>query len=433
MAGCGRSPSPAAEISAGFNPIWGSISSTSPRRRAPISASYFNIELPDPGDAADLEISTRFYIEDNSDIHLHSNFLLDRDEDSRSVPVAFVLHSGILFSVRNEELPVFRLQRRRARTQQDYVSDCRDLLIDLYGADVEYSADALKDTYTSSGKVGHQVLSETISDQEAAAILADIAEGEDLNGRIRGNILDTHRALSFLIWSKTLLPNQIEDVKTDFAKRRFPEQPHLVPVRQDQLPDGRHGRLHQHQPEPAPSISADGVRRGLHADQHPRRHRRHVGILDDDAGHSLAAGLWPVHGRPRPGRLCYLCRPQGSLSGAGRGASPGKCRPDGDNLPERRNSYAWTLAAPLGGRSDWISSRVRCSACSAGERLVVATGVEPDQDLVQFVQKTTGVFEELNQQRSEHRCRDQSASVRQCAGTPLSPAFKVFMKALLNG
>lgn len=196
----------------GINPIWIDLINVTKTARAYIG-SYFNIELPDPGDAADLEISTRFYIEDNSDIHLHSNFLLDRDEDSRSVPVAFVLHSGILFSLRGEELPVFRLQRRRARTQQGYVSDCRDLLIDLYGADVEYSADALEDTYTSLGKVGHQVLSETISDQEAAAILADIAEGEDLNGRIRGNILDTHRALNFLIWSKTLMANQIEDVK----------------------------------------------------------------------------------------------------------------------------------------------------------------------------------------------------------------------------
>jgi len=196
----------------GVSPIWIDLLNATKAERAYIGR-YFDMELPDPGDATDLEVSTRFHIEENNEIHLHSNFLLDREGGSRSVPVAFILHKGILFSLRNEELPVFRLQRRRARSQQGYVSDCRDVLIDLYGADVEYSADALEDTYSTLGKVGRQVLSETMSDQEAAAILADIAEEEDQNGRIRSNILDTQRALNFLIWSKTLSSNQIEDVK----------------------------------------------------------------------------------------------------------------------------------------------------------------------------------------------------------------------------
>ncbi len=47
------------------------------------------------------------------------------------IPVAFVLHEGILFSQRNEELPVFRLQRRRMRTRIGYVSDCFDLRSDI--------------------------------------------------------------------------------------------------------------------------------------------------------------------------------------------------------------------------------------------------------------------------------------------------------------
>jgi magnesium transporter len=110
-------------------------------------------------------------------------------------------------------LPVFRLQRRRARTQLGYVSDCTDVLLDLYGADVEYSADSLEDMYATLGTVGRQVLSEAISDKEAAAILGDIAEEEDLNGRIRGNILDTQRAINFLIRSKIMSPTQHEDAR----------------------------------------------------------------------------------------------------------------------------------------------------------------------------------------------------------------------------
>jgi len=64
-----------------------------------------------------------------------------------------------LFSVRGEELPVFRLQRLRARSQPGFVNDCKDLLLDLYGAEAEYSADALESIYTELEAVSKKVLS----------------------------------------------------------------------------------------------------------------------------------------------------------------------------------------------------------------------------------------------------------------------------------
>ncbi|GAB2892400.1 hypothetical protein GCM10027046_21580 [Uliginosibacterium flavum] len=174
----------------------------------------FGLTLPDPEDLTDLEESARFYIEDESDqIHLHSAFLLDKADESRNVGVAFVLHHGILFSIRNEELPVFRLQRLRARIQPGYVSDGKDVLLDLYAADVEYSADTLEDVYASLEAVGKRVLSTEITDAEAARILAAIAAEEDLNGRIRRNVMDTRRALSFLIRGKFLSKDQQEDAR----------------------------------------------------------------------------------------------------------------------------------------------------------------------------------------------------------------------------
>ena len=196
----------------GIKPIWIDLLGATKAERAYVGA-HFGLNLPDPGEVTDLEVSSRYHIEDNGEIHLLSNFLLDREGNSRSIPVAFIQHQGILFSLRNEELPVFRLQRRRARTQAGYVTDCNDVLLDLYGADVEYSADSLEDIYATLGKVGRQVLSETISDTEAAAILGDIAEEEDLNGRIRGNILDTQRAINFLMRSKIWSPTQFDDAK----------------------------------------------------------------------------------------------------------------------------------------------------------------------------------------------------------------------------
>jgi magnesium transporter len=200
-----------AELAAA-QPIWVDLIAPSAVKRTWIN-EIFGLELPNTDDISDLEESARFYIEDSGEVHLHSDFLLDKEGESRNVAVAFILHHNILFSVRDEELPVFRLQRLRARIQPGYVSDGKDVLLDLYAADVEYSADALEDVYAGLEAVGRKVLSTDVTDAEAASILADIAREEDLNGRIRRNVLDTRRALSFLMRGRLLEASQHDDAR----------------------------------------------------------------------------------------------------------------------------------------------------------------------------------------------------------------------------
>ena len=195
-----------------LKPIWVDLVAPTDEVREWVG-QFFGLELPDPESLTDLEASARFYVEDNGEVHLHSDFLLDMQDESRNVPVAFILHNDVLFSVRSEELPVFRLQRLRARTQPGYVTDGKDVLLDLYAADAEYSADALEDVYAALEKAGKQVLGTEVSDAEAAKILADIAREEDLNGRIRRNVLDDRRALSFLMRGKFLSADQQEDAR----------------------------------------------------------------------------------------------------------------------------------------------------------------------------------------------------------------------------
>jgi len=52
-----------------------------------------------------------------------------------------------------------------------------------------------------------------MTDEEAASVLADIAEEEDLNGRIRSNIMDTQRAIVFLMQAKVLEDEHIQSAK----------------------------------------------------------------------------------------------------------------------------------------------------------------------------------------------------------------------------
>jgi len=187
----------------GGEPIWIDLVSPTFEDRIWLGNIY-GIEFPDPDKLSYLQSSARCYVTESGEIHLHSDFLLDKDDVSRNVAVAFILFQDILFSVRKEELPVFRLQRLRALSQPHYVSDYRDMLLDLYAANIEYSADALEHVYLALEVVGNLVLSKQMSDEEATKILIDIANEEDLNGRIRRNVMDTRRAVSFLMRSKLL-------------------------------------------------------------------------------------------------------------------------------------------------------------------------------------------------------------------------------------
>jgi magnesium transporter len=173
----------------------------------------YDLQLPHPEHLRDIEASARFY-EDEGDLHLRSDFLSGTDSRSHSVAVAFVLTGETLISVHEEDLPVFRLLRLRMHAESGSVGDSRDVLVDLYSMDVEYSADALEAVYADLGRVGGSVLGGApLSDHQASMALAEIASAEYMNGRIRRNVMDTQRGLSFLIRSKTLKPAQIEEVR----------------------------------------------------------------------------------------------------------------------------------------------------------------------------------------------------------------------------
>jgi magnesium transporter len=174
----------------------------------------FGLSIPKDAVDDDLEESARFYEEDNGELHIRSDFLIDNDEGpARNVRVAFILHQGVLFSIHAEDLPVFRLLRLRARRIPALIEDAKDVLLKLYDADAEYSADALEGIYDNLERVSARVLRQDVDDRAAAEALAAIAREEDLNGRIRRNVMDTRRALSFMMRSRMLGAEQFEEAR----------------------------------------------------------------------------------------------------------------------------------------------------------------------------------------------------------------------------
>ena len=200
------------ETLARARPVWVDLQAPSSIEKGWITAR-FGLTIPDDIVDEDLEESARFYEEDNGELHIRSDFLIDDDITPRNVRVAFILKEGVLFSVHAEELPVFRLLRLRARRIPALIGDAKDVLLKLYDADAEYSADALEGIYDSLELVSARVLKQDVDDQAAGAALGAIAKEEDLNGRIRRNVMDTRRALSFMMRSRMLSAEQFEEAR----------------------------------------------------------------------------------------------------------------------------------------------------------------------------------------------------------------------------
>ncbi len=195
-------------------PIWVDLTDPNDEERGWVKSIY-GVTLPDEDEVKDIEASARYYEADNGDLHLRTDFLLEDDDADQAsiVTVAFILSKDILFSVHNTDLPVFRLVRMRARSRPGSINDFKDVLLDLYATDAEYSADALEGIYQKLEDVSRSVLQENLSDRDAAEALNAIAQEEDLNGRIRRNMMDTRRAVSYLMRGRLLNADQFEEAR----------------------------------------------------------------------------------------------------------------------------------------------------------------------------------------------------------------------------
>jgi magnesium transporter len=198
------------------HPVWVDMEAPTVEEKGWI-ARRFGLTIPDDIVDEDLEESARFYEEDNGELHIRSDFLIEGGEagakPARNVRVAFILFQNVLFSVHREDLPVFRLLRLRARRIPALIEDAKDVLLKLFDADAEYSADVLEGIYDHLEKISETVLRPEIDDRTAGEVLARIAREEDLNGRIRRNVLDTRRALSFMMRSRMLNAEQFEEAR----------------------------------------------------------------------------------------------------------------------------------------------------------------------------------------------------------------------------
>ena len=203
-----------------FRPIWVDLEDPTPEEKRWVR-QYYGLSIPEDAIDDDIEESARFYEEDNGELHIRSDFLVADPEAPQQVRVAFILNvsneqlrsHGVLFSIHDETVPAFRLLRMRARRMPGLLADAKEVLLALLDADAEYCADTLEGVYDELERASKKVLDGNVGDEVASEVLGAIARQEDMNGRIRRNVMDTRRAVSFVMRSKMLNADQFEEAR----------------------------------------------------------------------------------------------------------------------------------------------------------------------------------------------------------------------------
>ncbi|BCU92429.1 magnesium transporter CorA [Yersinia pseudotuberculosis] len=160
----------------------------------------------------DIEASARFF-EDEDGLHIHSFFYYeDADDHAGNSTVAFTIRDGRLYTLRERELPAFRLYRMRARNQTLVDGNAYELLLDLFETKIEQLADEIENIYSDLEALSRVIMEGQQGDEYDAA-LSTLAEQEDIGWKVRLCLMDTQRALNFLVRKARLPSSQLEQAR----------------------------------------------------------------------------------------------------------------------------------------------------------------------------------------------------------------------------
>ncbi|QJC28162.1 magnesium/cobalt transporter CorA [Enterobacteriaceae endosymbiont of Plateumaris braccata] len=160
----------------------------------------------------DIEASARFF-ENEEGLHIHSFFFYeDIDDHAGTATVAFTVKDGRLYTLRERELPAFRLYRMRTRNQKIADGNPYEILLALLETKIEQLADEIENIYSDLEHLS-RIIMKGHQDDKFDNALPTLAELEDIGWKVRLCLMDTQRALNFLM-RKTKLPNnQMEQAR----------------------------------------------------------------------------------------------------------------------------------------------------------------------------------------------------------------------------
>lgn len=174
--------------------LWLDLLAPTDEERRLVESLYPDM-LPSAEEAREIEASSRFY-EDASGLHVHTFFLLEESGRPLNTTVAFTLGRDRLLSLRERDIPVFRLLRQRIGHGAVAAAGAAAVLITLFELQLDRLADRLQDIHAGLEDTALRVLSRDLERLDRA--MASLARFEDENGKVRLCLMDMQRGCIFL-------------------------------------------------------------------------------------------------------------------------------------------------------------------------------------------------------------------------------------------
>ncbi|MGS0676481.1 magnesium/cobalt transporter CorA [Shewanella sp. 125m-1] len=171
-------------------------------------ASFSTDEVPDREDRNEIEDSSRFY-QNKDGLHVNSLFSQKSAQTLSSINIYFNLRADLLITIRDDDQRLIDSLATNLQKSSVPVTP-QQLFIQLFKMKVDHLADLIEDTYSALENIGHEVFEKDRIDE----VFKLITIREDTNGKVRLNLLDTQRALNYIlrVYQQNLSSEETKDI-----------------------------------------------------------------------------------------------------------------------------------------------------------------------------------------------------------------------------
>lgn len=174
------------------------------------SVETFKIELPSFQEREDIEISSRYWEEEDS-ITINTYFLIREEENAFNDTVSFIIKDNYIITVRYRELKTFREFVRRLLTNPGIYKTGFHVFSSILEIKIASDSDVLENVSKEISKLGKIVSSGNLDVTET--VFESISYYEDLNMTIRESLIDKQRVLSSLLKSYKIPDDVREELR----------------------------------------------------------------------------------------------------------------------------------------------------------------------------------------------------------------------------
>ena len=156
----------------------------------------FNIEFPTKQESEEIELSSRYW-EENNRIEINSYFLINDNKSAFNETVSFILQGSLLISVRYKKLKSFDTFTKKLLIAPREFKTGYSIFCQIIDIRIDADADTIENLSKEITKIRKHVFTDYSNDDEE--ILEKISTFEDLNMKIRENLTDKQRILNSLL------------------------------------------------------------------------------------------------------------------------------------------------------------------------------------------------------------------------------------------